>query len=593
MTVSIQDVVRATGARKAGAGYLGRCPAHEDRHASLSIGAGDRVPVVLSCKVGCDFDSIVAALGFEKGDLTRDADSVSVRTETRADAVSNRLETPVATYVYSNADGSIFARKERYIGSTGAKTFRWSRPEFSDRSKNSSSSRWISGTQGTIPIYRLPELLGAPPDDLVLIAEGEKDCDRLASLGFVVTTTPNGAGTKWREADSQHFAGRCVAVIADDDEPGRRKAADTAAALKDVAAVVGVVMLPNPNRIKGFDTSDFLDAGGSVADLKRIVESFYVPKLPPEMVSGDELRERVLKLWETGDEPGVYAGWEKLKNLYRPRLGEMTIVTGAPNAGKSTWLDDFALRVAVGDESPSGERSAGWRWLIYSAEQFPPQRHASKLLQKLTGKPFNEGPTTRISREEIRAAWPLIDRHFTILDPSFTGCNLDRILEVAHEINAKRGLEGLILDPFNVISATSRTKQSSEHEFINEMLVKLRVFAQSERMHIVVVAHPTKLKREEGETEYPVVRPWDISGSGHWFNHADAIVSVWRAMRDEERVLRGEVEIHVQKIRFQPECGQLGMTRLYFDRITTRFLEEPRGAIVTSNREKKEEWWQS
>ena len=132
-----------------------------------------------------------------------------------------------------------------------------------------------------------------------------------------------------------------------------------------------------------------------------------------------------------------------------------------------------------------------------------------------------------------------------------------------------------------------------EHEFIAEMLAKLRVFAQTERMHVVVVAHPTKMRREEGETEYPVVRPWDISGSGHWFNHADEIVSVWRAMKDQERVERGEVEIHVQKIRFQPECGTLGMARLYFDRVTTRFLEEPRGIVAASPKAAKENWWQA
>ena len=67
-----------------------------------------------------------------------------------------------------------------------------------------------------------------------------------------------------------------------------------------------------------------------------------------------------------------------------------------------------------------------------------------------------------------------------------------------------------------------------------------------------------------------------------------AIVCVWRAMRDQSRLDTGEVEIHVQKIRFQPECGELGMARLYFDRITSRFLEESRAASGRS----KEGWWQ-
>ena len=44
-------------------------------------------------------------------------------------------------------------------------------------------------------LYRLPEVLKAQE---VIIAEGEKDADNLAALGFTATTCPMGAG-KWRD----------------------------------------------------------------------------------------------------------------------------------------------------------------------------------------------------------------------------------------------------------------------------------------------------------------------------------------------------------------------------------------------------------
>jgi replicative DNA helicase len=557
--IDIREVVgRVEDVRRAGSGYLGRCPAHDDRHASLSIAAGDRVPVVLNCKAGCEFEVIASKLGFSKGELTA-TDDRGLK-PTRA----------AATYTYRNADGTIFARKERLIDDIGAKSFRWSRPD------PANASRWISGTEGLIPLYRLPELIGARSDETVVIVEGEKDADRLSSLGFIVTTTPNGAAAKWRESDSQYFAGRRVCVIADDDEAGKKKAADTASALRGIASSVGGITLPNPNRIKGFDASDFIGSGGTVEELRKKIKAFDQPRPPAEVVPADVLEERTLKLWETGDEPGAFPGWDKLKAYYRPRRGELTIITGAPNAGKSTFLDDMMIRIACGDQSLSGELCAGWRWLIYSAEQFPPERHASKLLQKLLNKPFVDGPTARMTPKDIRAGMQLLKNHFTLLDPSFGGCNIDRILEIGHEVNVSQGFDALVIDPYNVVAANSRAKQQSEHDFIGELLTRLRTFAQTERVHVVVVAHPTKLKREADETEYPVPRPWDISGSGHWYNHADAILSVWRAMKDEQRGDAGEVEIHVQKIRFQPECGQLGMVKLYFDRITSRFHEEPR-----------------
>jgi twinkle protein len=553
----LQEVLsRIPGVRRSGTGYLGRCPAHDDAHPSLKIAEGDSQPVVMDCKAGCSFRSIEAAMGFEAGALSRKREA-------------GRARQVVATYTYRNSDGSVFARKERCLDDVGAKRYQWSRPD------PNRPDGWLSGTKGEIPIYRLPELIGASTDETVMLVEGEKDADRLADLGFVVTTTPNGAGSKWRNSDSPHFMGRKVCIIADDDEPGRKKASDNAEALRDVASAVGVVILPNPERRRGFDVSDFLDAGGALEELTRLVSAALAPRLPAEVVTPEELNDRVTRLWEHGDQPGVFPGWDRLDPLFRPREGELTIVTGAPNAGKSTFLDDMMVRISCGDASSQGRTCAGWRWLVFSAEQFPPERHASKLLQKLLAKPFGQGPSRRITREEIGIGMNLLHEHFVMLNPSLTSCTLDRILEIGRELNAKRKLNALVIDPFNIISANSRSKGESEHEFVNAMLARLRTFAQSERMHVFVVAHPTKMRRDEGETEYPVPRPWDISGSAHWFNHADAILCVWRAMRDTDRIGRGEVEIHSQKIRFQPECGQLGMVRLYFDRITTRFLEEP------------------
>lgn len=60
----------------------------------------------------------------------------------------------------------------------------------------------------------MPELLAADPTKPVYIVEGEKDADRLASLGFVVTTTSGGSNGKWTPELSEPFAGRSVYIVA-------------------------------------------------------------------------------------------------------------------------------------------------------------------------------------------------------------------------------------------------------------------------------------------------------------------------------------------------------------------------------------------
>lgn len=56
-------LARLEGVRKSGAGWIAKCPAHDDRHASLSIREGERGRVLLHCFADCTFRDIVCTLG--------------------------------------------------------------------------------------------------------------------------------------------------------------------------------------------------------------------------------------------------------------------------------------------------------------------------------------------------------------------------------------------------------------------------------------------------------------------------------------------------------------------------------------------------
>ncbi|MDR7454896.1 MAG: toprim domain-containing protein [Armatimonadota bacterium] len=53
--------------RRVGRGWQARCPAHDDRNPSLSIGLGDGDRVLLHCHAGCEFASVADAIGWERG----------------------------------------------------------------------------------------------------------------------------------------------------------------------------------------------------------------------------------------------------------------------------------------------------------------------------------------------------------------------------------------------------------------------------------------------------------------------------------------------------------------------------------------------
>lgn len=55
--------------RKAGAGWSARCPAHEDRTASLSIAVGNDGRLLAHCFAGCSVHDVVGAIGLTISDL--------------------------------------------------------------------------------------------------------------------------------------------------------------------------------------------------------------------------------------------------------------------------------------------------------------------------------------------------------------------------------------------------------------------------------------------------------------------------------------------------------------------------------------------
>lgn len=55
--------------RRAGRGWSARCPAHEDRSASLSVAEGEGGRVLVHCFAGCPVADVVAAVGLELSDL--------------------------------------------------------------------------------------------------------------------------------------------------------------------------------------------------------------------------------------------------------------------------------------------------------------------------------------------------------------------------------------------------------------------------------------------------------------------------------------------------------------------------------------------
>ena len=171
----------------------------------------------------------------------------------------------VATFVYTDADSAPYLRVDR-LEPKSFRQFRWV--------AEGEGGRWEPGKpKGPKVPYRLPELRAAAPNEPVFVVEGEGKADALAALGFVATSTSEGAatgsgGAKWPPDLNQWFEGRTVYVLPDNDGPGAAHAQAVATNLHGVAAEVRIVNLPNLK--PGEDVKEWLQGGGDADQLMEL-----------------------------------------------------------------------------------------------------------------------------------------------------------------------------------------------------------------------------------------------------------------------------------------------------------------------------------
>ena len=153
--------------------YKAKCPAHEDKNPSLSI-AGNDGKILLHCHAGCPQENIVFAMGLNMSDL------FSKESEPSPSKAS---------------DGSIIVETYDYVDENGTLLYQSVRKEpkgfYQRRPDTANQGGWLNNVQKVRRVlYNLPSVLAAIKDDKsIFFVEGEKDANRLNSLGYVATTS--------------------------------------------------------------------------------------------------------------------------------------------------------------------------------------------------------------------------------------------------------------------------------------------------------------------------------------------------------------------------------------------------------------------
>jgi hypothetical protein len=207
---------RLKGVRQRNGGFMALCPSHDDQKPSLSVSVGDDGKVLVKCFAGCSLDQILDALRLTRADLFE----------------RNGQRKPSATWRLKDAAGEVQALHVRF-DRDGDKDCFWRLP---------GARRWgLDGRKlSTLPLYRSEHVEDWPDDVQVVVVEGEKAADALASVYPAVLGTVTGAESTPGPEALEVLRGRRAILWPDHDPPGRAHMERVAEALQGTASEVRI-----------------------------------------------------------------------------------------------------------------------------------------------------------------------------------------------------------------------------------------------------------------------------------------------------------------------------------------------------------------
>jgi twinkle protein len=254
-----------------------------------------------------------------------------------------------------------------------------------------------------------------------------------------------------------------------------------------------------------------------------------------------------MDLFENGFGEKVRTGLSAVDDIFSVAPGLLTVVTGIPGNGKSTYVDQIMVNLA---------RNNNYISAICSFEN-PPAVHIGKMAAMLAQKHFfkTDAYGEMITQSELKPILQFIHHHFKFLhQDDGKKATIEGIIERVKTAVFRWGVQVVVIDPYNYIYRPAKIE--SETQWIDDILTELRLVASLYGVHIFFVAHPTKMQMNSDGT-HQMPKGYSISGSAAWFSKPDFGLTV-------HREANGDVKIANWKTRYD-WLGKVGEATIAYD----------------------------
>ena len=269
---------------------------------------------------------------------------------------------------------------------------------------------------------------------------------------------------------------------------------------------------------------------------------------------------KIIELQAGAPHPGLYAladlpqrgsvaeqafgvGWHELDQILKFYLGQFIVVTGIAGHGKSTFMLNLILKLAI-------ERSM--RSFLYVPEN---ESHLLEKLKKIWPGDLNKFDLFCQRQCFVQTAIPLM-----LKEPAH---DLPWVLDRAYEACTRHDVEFVMIDPWNELDR-AKPRDMLMTDYIGECLMLVKQFCRSVNAIVVIVAHPTKAISQTGGR---IVSLADIEGSMNWFNKCDnGLIVVRESGTNAAKVISAKVR--------EIGAGKVGSCHFMVDPMTGQFTPQ-------------------
>lgn len=269
--------------------------------------------------------------------------------------------------------------------------------------------------------------------------------------------------------------------------------------------------------------------------------------------AGDH-RDRLIKSFRAGKEPGETTYYEHLDDILTLRMGFLYCFTGWPGGGKT----EFLTQLSVIQSSMKKRKVA-----FYSPESYPIDEYIDSFIHCYLGKTTDKRFGHVCSEAEYEEAIKWVNEYYYFCDSEETpDCpTLLRWFDHLYTL----GCRIFVVDPFNSINSEGEDRNIAVA--LKRNLTAFKRFAAQKRCMVLLVEHPKTPTDPKDFDQVPTNR--HLFGGTMWWNKIDVGVTVHRPNREDKH--DRTVLIKTWKVKKQQLNGRPGEGFLYFDVKTNRY----------------------